>query len=71
MIAVKEEDRDALRFLWVDDVSSAETKFAEYRYSRVVFGVTSSPFPVLKHITSYEGEYTEFVNQILRSLYVR
>lgn len=71
MIAVKEEDRDALRFLWLDDVNLAEAKFAEYRFARIVFGVTSSPFPLLKHITSYEVEDPKFVSQMLRSLYVQ
>lgn len=73
MIAVKEEDRDVLRFLWVDDVTSAEPKIEIEIYS-VVFGVTSSPFllntTLLKHITSYEREDPEFVYQMLRSLYV-
>lgn len=74
MITVKREDRDALRFLWADDVNSAEPKIVEYRFAQVVFGVTSSPFllnvTLLKHITSYEMENPEFVNQMLRSLYV-
>ena len=74
MITVKREDRDALRFLWADDVNSAEPKIVEYRFAQVVFGVTSSPFllnvTLLKHITSYEMENPEFVNQMLHSLYV-
>ena len=74
MIAVKKEDRDVLRFLWVDDVNSAEPKIVEYTFARVLFGVTSSPSLVnatlFKHITSYEREDPEFVNQMLRLLYV-
>ena len=74
MIAVRKEDRDVLRFLWVGDVNSAEPKIVEYRFARVVFGVTSSPFllnaTLLKHIPSYEREDPEFVNRMLRSLYV-
>ena len=74
MIAVRKEDRDVLRFLWVGDVNSAEPNIMEYRFARVVFGVTSSPFllnaTLLKHITSYEREDPEFVNWMLRSLYV-
>ena len=74
MIAVKKEDKDVLRFLWVDTVNSVEPKIVEYGFARVVFGVTSSPFLLnailLKHITSYEREDPEFANQMLRSLYV-
>ena len=74
MIAVKKEERDVLHFLWVDDVNSAEPMIVEYRFARVMFGVTSSPFllnaTLLKHITSYEREDPEFVNRMLRSLYV-
>ena len=70
MTTVKEEDREVLRFLWVDDVNSAEPKIVEYRFSQVVFGVTSSPFllnaTLLRHITSYERENPKFVNQLLR-----
>ena len=69
MTTVKEEDREVLRFLWVDDVNSAEPKIVEYRFARVVFGVTSSPFllnaTLLRHITSYERENPKFVNQLL------
>ena len=74
MIAVKEEDRDVLRFLWIDNVNAAEPKIVKYRFARVVFGVTSSPFllnaTLHKHITNYEKEDPEFVRQMLRSLYV-
>ena len=59
VIAVKEEYREVLRFLWVDDVNLAEPKIVEYRFARVVFGVTSSTFllnaTLLEHVTSHEG----------------
>ena len=74
MTVLKEEDRDVLRFLWVDDVNSAEPKIVENRFSRVVFRVTSSPFllngTLLKYITSHERKDPEFVNQMHRSFYV-
>ena len=46
MIAVDERDRDALRFIWVDDVTKEEPELQEYHFTRVVFGVSSSPFLV-------------------------
>ena len=44
MIAVNEKDRDVLWFLWVDDVTKDEPEVRVYRFARVVFGVSSSPF---------------------------
>ena len=74
VIAVKEEYREVLRFLWVDDVNLAEPKIVEYRYARVVFGVTSSTFllnaTLLEHVTSHERDDPGFINQMLRSLLV-
>ena len=44
MISVNQRDRDALRFLWVDNVQQREPKIITLRFTRVVFGVSSSPF---------------------------
>ena len=44
MIAVEESDRDVLRFLWVNDINEDEVKIHPLRFTRVVFGVCSSPF---------------------------
>ena len=44
MISVDDHDRDVLRFLWVDDVTKAEPEIREFRFTRVVFGVSSSLF---------------------------
>ena len=57
MIAVKEEDRDIIRFLWVDDVKSAEPKVVKYTFTRVVFGVILSPF--LLNATQQESAVTK------------
>ena len=44
MVSVKEEDRDSLRFLWVTNPKEENSEVITLRFTRVVFGVTSSPF---------------------------
>jgi len=74
MIALKKEDRDVLRFLSVDAVNSAEPKIVEYRFARVVVGVTSRSLSFECNSpqahTSNKREDPEFVNRMLRSLHV-
>ena len=43
-ISVADRDRDALRFLWIDDPMKADPEIVTLRFARVPFGVTSSPF---------------------------
>lgn len=73
-IAVNKEDRDALRFLWVDDVSKTEPTITSLRFTRVPFGVTSSPFllnaTVQHHLNQYAVSLPEAVQKISRSIYV-
>ena len=74
MVAVNEEDRDALRFLWIDDISKENPRLIVKRFARVVFGVNASPFLLngtLKHrISRYMEVDPEFVAKMLQSLYV-
>ncbi|XP_028411127.1 uncharacterized protein LOC114533731 [Dendronephthya gigantea] len=74
MIHVAESDRDALRFLWVDDVHSPNPKIILFRFTRVVFGVSSSPFllnaTVKHHIEQYREDDPSFVETFLNSIYV-
>lgn len=68
MVAVKEEDRDALRFLWIYDTSKENPNIIVKRFVRAVFGVNASPFlnGTLKQI--YKEVDPEFVDKMLRSL---
>ena len=74
MVGIAEEDRDVLRFLWVDDIEKKNPEIMVLRFTRAVFGVCSSPFllnATLKHhIERYKNEDPEFVDQFLRSIYV-
>ena len=74
MVSVNQEDRDVLRFLWIDDISKKTPKIQVFRFTRVIFGVSSSPFllnaTVRHHIEGYKDKDPEFVDKFLRSIYV-
>ena len=44
MISVSDHDRDALRFLWIDDTQAPTSDIMKLRFTRVTFVVTLSPF---------------------------
>ena len=72
MIAVKEEDRDILRFLWVDDVKSAEPKVVKYTFMSRIWS-HFEPLPVECNstgISSHKREDPEVVSHMLCLLYV-
>ena len=55
-IEIDEGDRGFLRFLWVENISEKD-KIVVYKFVRVVFGVTSSPFllgaSIKSHVTKH------------------
>ena len=73
-ISVAAKDRDALRFLWIDDVNKLEPDIISLRFTRVPFGVTSSPFllnaTVQHHLTKYATVLPATVREMSRSMYV-
>ena len=74
MIAVDEKDRDVLRFVWVDDVAKEEPELRVFRFTRVVFGVSSSPFllnaTVKYHLERFLDSNEAVVRCLLESTYV-
>lgn len=74
MVSVLPEDRDVLRFLWLDDTNSDNPKEIIYRFCRVVFGVTCSPFLLNAtfehHLSRYLKGEPELARRIIDSLYV-
>lgn len=74
MVSVQESDRDVLRFLWFDDVHSENCKMICLRFTRVVFGVSSSPFllnaTLRHHLDKYVTSHPETVNKLSASMYV-
>ena len=75
-IALAERDKDAVRFLWLHGppAKDCENELRIMRMSRVVFGVSPSPFllaaTIRKHIKQYETEQPRTVEALRESLYV-
>ena len=73
MVAGNVEDRDALRFLLIDDISKENPSLILKRFAMVVFGVNASPFLLdgtfKDHISRYMEVDPEFVTKMLQSLY--
>ncbi|UYV74943.1 hypothetical protein LAZ67_12001873 [Cordylochernes scorpioides] len=71
-IEVAEEDRNYLQFWWYKNQKLEEKQM--YRHCRVVFGVSSSPFPLAAvidhHLSTYEDEYKKTIDILRRSMYV-
>jgi len=65
---------DALRFLWVDDIQKDSPTVRKLRFTRVVFGVSASPFllnaTINHHLQKYCSEYPDLVNMLIKSIYV-
>ena len=73
-VGVEEHHRDYLRFLWYDDVFSADPKIVTYRFTRVPFGITPSQYllnaSVRKHGERYEKIDPEFSRKVKENFYV-
>ena len=74
MVSVSEKDQDVLRFLWVDDITKTNPEVQVFQFTRVVFGISSSPFllnaTVDHHLKLFSAVNPELVDILLRSFYV-
>ena len=74
MISIAEEDRDVFRFLWLEDIDGELPRVQVLRFTRVVFGVSSSPFllnaTIRYHMDGYKDKDPQFVEKFQRSIYV-
>ena len=71
-VALQEKDRDALRLFWVRDLTKpvTETNLKTLRFTRVPFGVISSPYhlsAVIRH--HLEQEESETAKEIVSNIY--
>lgn len=73
-IAVDEQQRDLMRFLWIDDVRKDDPNIEIYRFCRVIFGMNCSPFllnaTLRHHVTEYYESDPALAEYILSGLYV-
>ena len=74
MLSMNERDRESLRFLWVVDPLAEPLEIVTFRFTRVVFGVSSSPFllnaTVNHHMEMYRSVDPHFVDKFCSSIYV-
>ena len=70
-IRIREAERDAPRFHWK---CPGQSVIQTYRFTRALFGLTSSPFllggVINQHLTLWKTKYPEFVEELRKSLYV-
>ena len=67
-IEIKEADRDFLRFLWNDDVSSDSPSIVQLRMKRLPFGLTPSPAilgeTIRKHVSKLNDSHPQAVSML-------
>ncbi|XP_003391348.1 PREDICTED: uncharacterized protein LOC100639084, partial [Amphimedon queenslandica] len=73
-ISVAPQDRDVLRFLWVADIAADVPQIKVMKFTRVMFGVSSSPFllnaTIQKHMQGFTKQYPYIVPKLLQATYV-
>ena len=73
MVSVAKDDRNSLRFLWIDDASE-NPEVVTFQLTRVVFGVSSSPFllnaTIRYHLEAHLEDHPVIVKRLLKSFYV-
>ncbi|GFT02249.1 integrase catalytic domain-containing protein [Trichonephila clavipes] len=73
-IMLNEEDRDVTKFLFSNDPSDESQLPSIYRFHRVLFGISSSPFllsaTIKHHLKKYSEKYTDTVNFLNENIYV-
>ena len=66
-LSLHTDDRNVLRFLWVSDVHSDNPEIVVKRFTRLVFGVSPSPFllngTLEYHVKKYQDVDPEFVQR--------
>ena len=74
MVGIKQEDRDMLRFLWLEDPFASKPEIAEFRFNRLVFGLRPLPSilgaTIKHHLRLFKQSEPEIAELLEKSLYV-
>ena len=74
MISIKEEDRNALRFLWLKCRKNGLSEIVVYRFCRLVFGLKPSPAilgaTIKHHLLQHSRSEPEIAKVLENDLYV-
>ena len=70
MVGISISDRDVLRFLWLEDPMNPHSGIIHLRFTRLVFGLRSSPAVISHHLKSYKALHPNTKEQIENFLYV-
>ncbi|KAH7714922.1 Pao retrotransposon peptidase family protein [Aphelenchoides avenae] len=71
-VSVRPEDRDITRFMWLKDIAKppSDDNIIVYRFTRVVFGIISSPFLLSATIkTHLQREGSELAKELSECIY--
>jgi len=73
-IALHPEDAEAIRFLWPKEPEIPGSPLIAYKWKRVPFGLSPSPFllrvTINKHFKSLKSRFPETIEQLEKNLYV-
>ena len=73
-IGLKLPDRDLVRFMWYKNQGNGRRRLVHFRFTRVIFGATSSPFllaaTLRHHIELYRKKHPDKIDLIKNSFYV-
>ena len=71
-IRIDQNDRDYLRFLWVQEVEKEEPEIVIKRFTSVLFGLKSSPFLLgaTINMNKYKDINADIIEQFLNDLYM-
>uniref|UniRef100_A0A8R1ESY5 Uncharacterized protein n=1 Tax=Caenorhabditis japonica TaxID=281687 RepID=A0A8R1ESY5_CAEJA len=68
-IRLQEQDRDYTRVVWLKDITEGPINgnFVTYRFTRIPFGMTCSPFLLAASILTYMEKYPAKINKKMES----